>query len=379
MSNDDRLDDKVEQPIKDPIAALHFLASILDAEDRPKLAAAVRECAEKLMPSAEQDSGERLCARCRGGIVEMTPSHGQRREGWPADLSLLIAVSEEFRQVIKDGNVQLAAGTAAKIATTYFPSATASVECPECNIRFDPQWKEKDAAYRGVTPSHAAPQIRWRPLSEPPNTTEVVTALLVVRDEEHSDGPLYIYGMAFWEDGKWIDEGTGHEAFADFYCLEDDLIATVEPDTPTVTRSATMCREPKYLVRCGGECPQDWLCDGIPEVQAALCEALYGNPADADPDQIGYYLGEIQRMQPEELRREWRFEDGWIEVLPLRDLALKGLAVTNSETASREAVIEEIAKHIEDAPLTYMGPDPGGIKDLKFLIVEAIRDMKGKP
>lgn len=25
-----------------------------------------------------------------------------------------------------------------------------AVECPECNIRFDPQWKEKDAAHRGV-------------------------------------------------------------------------------------------------------------------------------------------------------------------------------------------------------------------------------------
>lgn len=64
--------------------------------------------------------------------------------------------------------------------------------------------------------------------------------------------------------------------------------------------------------------------------------------------------------------------------LRLSDLEVL-LASTESETASREAVIEEIAKHIEDAPLTYMGPDPGGIKDLKFLIVAAIRDMKGKP
>lgn len=49
-----------------------------------------------------------------------------------------------------------------------------------------------------------------------------------------------------------------------------------------------------------------------------------------------------------------------------------------SETAfSRDAVIEEVAKRVETATLTYMGPDPGGIKDLKFLIVETIRDMKG--
>ena len=50
--------------------------------------------------------------------------------------------------------------------------------------------------------------------------------------------------------------------------------------------------------------------------------------------------------------------------------------VIRSETASRESVIEEVAKHIEAAPLTYFGPDPGGVRDLKFLIVAAIRDMK---
>ena len=46
---------------------------------------------------------------------------------------------------------------------------------------------------------------------------------------------------------------------------------------------------------------------------------------------------------------------------------------------SREAVIEEVAKHIEGATLTYFGPDPGGVKDLKYLIVAEIRGMKGKP
>jgi hypothetical protein len=79
--------------------------------------------------------------------------------------------------------------------------------------------------------------------------------------------------------------------------------------TATITR---------YLVRAGGECPQDWLCTDIPEVQAALCEALFGNPQDADPDEIGHYLAAIQTMPPEESRREWRFEDGWLEVLKLR-------------------------------------------------------------
>jgi hypothetical protein len=74
----------------------------------------------------------------------------------------------------------------------------------------------------------------------------------------------------------------------------------------------------KYVVRCGGECPQDWLCADIPEVQAALCEALYGTPKDACPEAIGWYLGAVQSMSPEELKREWPFEDGWLEVIKLR-------------------------------------------------------------
>jgi hypothetical protein len=82
-----------------------------------------------------------------------------------------------------------------------------------------------------------------------------------------------------------------------------------------VIPSATGAR---YLVRCGGECPQDWLCRDIPEVQAALCEALYGDPATADADDIGRYLTAVQTMPPEELKREWRFEDGWLEVIKIR-------------------------------------------------------------
>jgi hypothetical protein len=77
-------------------------------------------------------------------------------------------------------------------------------------------------------------------------------------------------------------------------------------------------RRIKYVVRCGGECPQDWLCRDIPEVQKAICEALYGDPNNADHDGLGWYVEAIQKMSPEELKREWRFEDGWLEVLKLR-------------------------------------------------------------
>ena len=43
--------------------------------------------------------------------------------------------------------------------------------------------------------------------------------------------------------------------------------------------------------------------------------------------------------------------------------------------SSRAEVIEEIAKAVEAAPLTYAGPDPGGIRDLRTLIVMLIRDQ----
>lgn len=51
--------------------------------------------------------------------------------------------------------------------------------------------------------------------------------------------------------------------------------------------------------------------------------------------------------------------------------------VSSESTFTRDGVIEEVAKHIEASPLTYAGPDPGAVRDLKFLIVAAIRDMKG--
>lgn len=44
----------------------------------------------------------------------------------------------------------------------------------------------------------------------------------------------------------------------------------------------------------------------------------------------------------------------------------------------RDEIIEEVAKEIESAPLTYAGPDPHVASDLRYLIVCAIRDLKGK-
>jgi hypothetical protein len=95
--------------------------------------------------------------------------------------------------------------------------------------------------------------------------------------------------------------------------------AALKASTPHSATSA-----PKYLVRAGGECPQDWLCADIPEVQAALCEALFGNPKDADPDEIGHLLKLVQTMPADQSRFDWQYEDGWVEVTKLRAAADSG-------------------------------------------------------
>jgi hypothetical protein len=43
---------------------------------------------------------------------------------------------------------------------------------------------------------------------------------------------------------------------------------------------------------------------------------------------------------------------------------------------SRDSVIEECANWLEKAPLTYAGPDPQGVKNLRFLIVLGLRGLK---
>lgn len=50
--------------------------------------------------------------------------------------------------------------------------------------------------------------------------------------------------------------------------------------------------------------------------------------------------------------------------------------VLASSESGRNQIIEEVAKSIEAAPLTYAGPDPHVVSDLRYLIVCAIRDMK---
>ena len=57
--------------------------------------------------------------------------------------------------------------------------------------------------------------------------------------------------------------------------------------------------------------------------------------------------------------------------------ALKDVSPSSSITATtRNEIIEQVAQEIERAALTYFGPDPGGIKNIRDLIILAVRDMK---
>src|SRR6266404_3897991 len=91
---------------------------------------------------------------------------------------------------------------------------------------------------------------------------------------------------------------------ADLY----ELVTVAVNEAP----SATL---PKFFIWTGGECPQEWLCKDIPEVQAALCEALYGRAEDADADEIGKYLAQVQEMTGRDL--EYEYEDGWLQIIKL--------------------------------------------------------------
>ncbi len=103
-----------------------------------------------------------------------------------------------------------------------------------------------------------------------------------------------------------------------------------------------------------------------------------------DPEMGGYEWG-IERKGKVEQHSDVGYgnlpaalRDGLMTAWPPADDGLTPHAASEKGT-SRADVIEEVAKHVEASPLTYFGPDPGGIKDLRYLIVAAIRDMKGKP
>ena len=60
---------------------------------------------------------------------------------------------------------------------------------------------------------------------------------------------------------------------------------------------------------------------------------------------------------------------------PVIDMVFAQAGAVRPE-ARRNEIIEEVAKNIEAAPLTYTGPDPHVVSDLRYLIVCAIRDLK---
>jgi hypothetical protein len=63
----------------------------------------------------------------------------------------------------------------------------------------------------------------------------------------------------------------------------------------------------------------------------------------------------------------------------IRDHTAPGGESSPRYVPTRHSIIEECATAIESAPLTYTGPDPQGVRDLRYLIVCAIRALKRVP
>lgn len=111
--------------------------------------------------------------------------------------------------------------------------------------------------------------------------------------------------------------------------------------------------------------------DGVTWAMDRVCDIAKASVSETQRDPIAWAvldegsgeLVDVALLRPEEPGAGVRFEP---------------LIYASSETSARDAVIEEVAKDIESAPLTYAGPDPHVASDLRYLIVSSIRDMKGK-
>ncbi len=102
------------------------------------------------------------------------------------------------------------------------------------------------------------------------------------------------------------------------------------------------------------------------EVQARESARSASAHLDAIADVLGYP------------RESWRISGCDFLAHAVKALQDNYIATRDAQPASRDAIIEGVAKEIEAAPLTYAGPDPNVASDLRYLIVCAIRDMKGK-
>ena len=77
----------------------------------------------------------------------------------------------------------------------------------------------------GLTPT--ARSVRWHTQYEaPPPAAEPVTALIAVRGHADEEPVIYLRGMYYWKDGRWLSEtyGTQIDATRYWWIAEDDLI-----------------------------------------------------------------------------------------------------------------------------------------------------------
>ena len=92
-------------------------------------------------------------------------------------------------------------------------------------------------------------------------------------------------------------------------------------------------------------------------------------------------IKKAKSMKPDLADRVERIGLEWHKGAILSDNDMRAIVAALRATSGyvhRDVAIEEVAKAVESAPLTYAGPDPQGIRDLRYLLVLTIRDMKGK-
>lgn len=82
--------------------------------------------------------------------------------------------------------------------------------------------------------------MKWRTHDEKPATTEPVTALLAMPDEEGDEFPPILLGMYLWRNGHWITENEGTRAKEPYWwVLEDEVVPTIKA-APVTEVAATI-------------------------------------------------------------------------------------------------------------------------------------------
>lgn len=77
--------------------------------------------------------------------------------------------------------------------------------------------------------------MKWRTHDEKPDTSEPVTALLMIPDDEGDPHPCILAGMYLWKNDQWMSEETFKPCPPPFWwVLEAEVVATRDEDSKYV-------------------------------------------------------------------------------------------------------------------------------------------------